>query len=56
MLTNCIGSSYMSDFYAIMLPIQSRIWVVLWVLCGCCGLECSTTLIELYMGSVRSVL
>ena len=47
MLTNFIGHSYMCDFVAKMLPIKSSIWVVFWVLCVCCGLEC--TLMELYM-------
>ena len=53
MLSNIIGSSCMSDFVAKMLPMESSIWVVLWVLCVCCGLEC--TLIELYMGSVMGI-
>ena len=43
----------MSHFVAKMLPIKSCIWVVLWLSCACCGLEC--TLIELCMGSVIGV-
>ena len=40
MLTNFKGSSYMSDFLLRMLPIQSSIWVVLWVLYAYFCLDC----------------